>query len=833
MIPETLRLKGFAGIRAGLDRDELTLDLTRLAGDAQLVALCGPNGAGKTTVMDNLQPYRLLPSRASSFSPAGFSYYDHLVLPECEKELIWRHQGARYRSTLVFRMSGRRKTEAYLHVAENAQWVPVRLADGTLSDGRAETYDACVEALLGRPETFFTSVFAAQNRRPLSSYTPGEIKELMVELLGLEQIRQAGEEASQVARLFRTALDERRRAVNAFGDVDRRIVTLQEALARCTQELVQISGRKATAQAEVERAHAHAAQIGAERDAARAVEDRRAAVNKRLADARDSRARALGTLDQDREREQARVRTLASEHKEARALAAERRTALAARREEAKAVVALRGMIAAAIEQAKTMGTAEARLRSALEAAQAKHQAREEQSRALAVLRTEADGLRRQAGDAALRAAGLKQRFGLTDVVPCRGTELQPRCQLLGEAREAELLLPSADAEVARIRTRLDVVGAEMQRLQAAIKELGDTAGGVRAAQTELQALTEERRRVEALAALGASVHQAEQRLVEYAAADEEIDRSIEVATERFVRESEQATATIAVIDQRHREQADAGQAAIRLIEAELASLPPSFDAERLATAEAGLRTARAQLEVQESMYVTANKDEASLQAELAEVRARASVVATARSDVLRIEDELGWWNLLGKALGNDGVIALCVDDAGPELAQLTNELLLACYGPRFTVSIRTQVETVKKELREGFDVVVFDADTGQGKSVGVMSGGERIWINEALTRAIALYLARSSGQRYETLFCDEADGALDSERKRMFMQMKREVLRLGGYAREFFVSQTPELTQMADVVIDLAALRTQAARETASSAAVAERLSAHANVGP
>jgi len=33
---------------------------------------------------------------------------------------------------------------------------------------------------------------------------------------------------------------------------------------------------------------------------------------------------------------------------------------------------------------------------------------------------------------------------------------------------------------------------------------------------------------------------------------------------------------------------------------------------------------------------------------------------------------------------------------------------------------------------------------------------------------------------------------------------MKREVLRLGGYAREYFVSQTPELTQMADVVIDL-----------------------------
>ena len=33
---------------------------------------------------------------------------------------------------------------------------------------------------------------------------------------------------------------------------------------------------------------------------------------------------------------------------------------------------------------------------------------------------------------------------------------------------------------------------------------------------------------------------------------------------------------------------------------------------------------------------------------------------------------------------------------------------------------------------------------------------------------------------------------------------MKREVLRIGGYTREFFISQTPELAGMADVVIDL-----------------------------
>jgi exonuclease SbcC len=36
---------------------------------------------------------------------------------------------------------------------------------------------------------------------------------------------------------------------------------------------------------------------------------------------------------------------------------------------------------------------------------------------------------------------------------------------------------------------------------------------------------------------------------------------------------------------------------------------------------------------------------------------------------------------------------------------------------------------------------------------------------------------------------------------------MKREVLREGGYQREFFISQTPDLVGEADAIIDVEAL--------------------------
>ena len=54
--PCKLTLTGFRGIKDGLGRDEVTLDLDDLVGDAQLVAIAGPNGRGKTTMMENLHP---------------------------------------------------------------------------------------------------------------------------------------------------------------------------------------------------------------------------------------------------------------------------------------------------------------------------------------------------------------------------------------------------------------------------------------------------------------------------------------------------------------------------------------------------------------------------------------------------------------------------------------------------------------------------------------------------------------------------------------------------------------------------------------------------------
>ena len=131
-----------------------------------------------------------MPSRAGADGLGAFSYYDHVFLPESTKELVWRHGGKRYKSQLVLRVNGKKKTEAFLFEHGGTGWAPVVLRDGTVSDGKVETYEKAVAEILCPADTFFTSVFSAQGKRPLSAFKNAEIKTLLADLLGLEQVRQ-------------------------------------------------------------------------------------------------------------------------------------------------------------------------------------------------------------------------------------------------------------------------------------------------------------------------------------------------------------------------------------------------------------------------------------------------------------------------------------------------------------------------------------------------------------------------------------------------------------------------------------------------------------------
>ena len=812
MQPLNLTLKGFRGIRDGLGLDLLVLDLDRLVGDAELVALAGANGRGKSTVLDNLHPYLIMPSRAAAAGPGGFSYYDHVFLPENEKDLTWAHEGRSYRSQVVIRLGGRRRTEAYLHrLGDSGQWEPVRLADGTVSDGKVDTYIRCVEAICGSADTFFTSVFSAQGRRPLSSYRNAEIKALLADMLGQEEIRVLGQKAADTARLLKTGLATLRQEVAGLDEEAARIAGERNRLACEAGQVEQRAGTLQTARAALEAARNVQSTLAAQQVQARATDLRRAqwqTERRALVEAGEQAGAALTAQDGTERRRLERLQLRIGQRI---AAAGQRRQALQTQRRQYLKVLQTGGAVRRA-RRRHALAERVAALRQA-RAGMCRQRVQElSQCEAAARLASERlAGIEQEAGKAALRAQELARRFGLTGEVPCAGLPLQGQCKLLVDAHAAQALVPSAKAQIGLLAGQRVLA----QESLAALRGQGAALSGA----PQALALAERRadvarQRAARYAVQSARAGEMEQVQAALFAADAELatlgvegrgGEPDETADEQVERQQiAQARSAIAAQRQRQAGQLDA---ALKRLDVALAALPEPFDPTRLAAAARRVAQAGATVATAESAHLLAVREAQSLGVLTAQSRALAQRRARAGERVAAVESELSNWNLFARCMSHDGLIALAIDDAGPTLSAMTNDLLLACYGPRFTVSIHTLVETGNGEHREGFDIVVHDGESGDRKSVSQMSGGERVWVNEALTRAVALYLAQLSGRRYTTLFCDEADGPLDPDRKRMFMAMKREVLRLGGYEREFFVSQTPELTAMADAVIDLDAM--------------------------
>jgi exonuclease SbcC len=243
-------------------------------------------------------------------------------------------------------------------------------------------------------------------------------------------------------------------------------------------------------------------------------------------------------------------------------------------------------------------------------------------------------------------------------------------------------------------------------------------------------------------------------------------------------------------------------------VQKELDALPPPADESVIVKAQTAVDDTDSALAEIDMQADTLNAKIAAGKERVRSLTEQINTAGSVRAKASLIETEIAHWTTVSKALGNDGIIALSIDDAGPTLASLANDLLLSCYGPRFSVRISTQEETQKGTMKENFDIIVFDGERDDEKSVSQMSGGERIYINDVLTRAIALYQAQLSGRQYGCLFSDESDGALDPEKKLQFTAMKKRVLEIGGYKQEFFISHTPEVQEMADAKINLWEMR-------------------------
>lgn len=782
-----------------------------------LVAVTGPNGQGKTILLELLGGgviYRRCPTRGTLSSLAT----SRNAFVEGQYEVGGR------------RFTIRQSVDA---ISGKGEALVLDEAGKPVLDGTSvRRFDDWAARVFVAAEVTYSSSVAVQGERGLLDLKPADRKKVLIRVLGLERVERMADAARKRAGVAKAEAEKLRAQLGELPELD--LNALAQAIVDATAAAELAEGRLQVARVALDTARAAAA------DAERARE------------VAAQRGRAMQQV------EQARAKLWQTDER-----IKNNRTILA-RAEEIRAAVA-------ATERLRTeLKASEAKLGAAREAfatAKSEHEAHARAVAKAAEAVTAATG-RMQRAEARLRdRAKVTEAIAAVPVLKARESEAVTAVQDLerniGELER--LLLQGKDERIAGLRVALVDVAASTEpdfMLHAvesahrvavdAVKTDDELAVRHGAAPTEIEAaraaLVAKRREREALRTqvsdaerLAARLPEIEQAQADAVAAAEDLavaksahalEQAAGARTATTVRDHDTAVtaATRACGELQRQIEALASDAAYaeKLAAAEGRLVELAGDRERdaaaLATAETDLArypdikpgasnvqdqvTAfeAAERAVRECAAAKARAEQTHEQAE--EVQARREFL---ERDLGIASNDLADWTRLGQDLGRDGLQALEIDCAIPELNELTGSLLRSCHGPRFTVTLSTQRLTADGDRNtEELDVRVLDTENGRDDLAETYSGGECVIVGEAVALALTTLACRRAGIERPIIIRDESGAALDPSNARAYIKMLRKAAEELNAERVLFVAHDPELQELADARLDVGTLSDQ-----------------------
>jgi exonuclease SbcC len=133
---------------------------------------------------------------------------------------------------------------------------------------------------------------------------------------------------------------------------------------------------------------------------------------------------------------------------------------------------------------------------------------------------------------------------------------------------------------------------------------------------------------------------------------------------------------------------------------------------------------------------------------------------------------QIGRHRTLERAFGKDGVPALLIEQALPQIEDKANELLDRLSDGQMSIRFATQTEYKDKrrdDLRETLDIQI--SDSAGIRNYEMYSGGEAFRVNFAIRLALSKILAQRKGARLQTLVIDEGFGSQDSQGRQRLIE--------------------------------------------------------------
>jgi exonuclease SbcC len=827
MIPIRLSISGFLSYREPVELDFTTFELACIA---------GPNGAGKSSLLDAItwclfgqarkRDDSVINTRSAAaqvgliFAYEGNIYRVQRTKPRDKTMLLEFHILQSGKG-----LAGNPHPPVFSERLMDGKWKP--LSERTLRETEARIQ----QTLRMDYETFTNASFFLQGKADqFTQQRPGDRKRILSSILGLEVWERYKERAAERRKGVEAEirqLEGRLQEINAeLAEEEAR----KKRMAELESDLERLGQQRAAQEAAAQNARQVAAALKEQEKLVEALARQVEATQRRLQEmenrleARRQEREELSALlaradeieaayaawqaaraelermektasqfhQQEKQREGPRTEIQA-----ARARIEQERQTLLARQAEIEAAQAEAQRLRAQIDAERIeIAIAEARLERRAQLDARLQEARQRQAEARAEnprLKTEMDELKARIDQ--LRAAegaecplcgqplSAYEREALISRLEAQGTELGDRY------RANSALLKQSDDQVRDLEAQLAELAEADAELRAHVQTLAQLNSQLEVIQTAQASW--EAREAPRLSKLSEMLEnetyapEARARLREIDAALKEI--GYDAAAHDAIRQAEEA--------------GRASEGELRSLESARAALAPL--AREIAETQAQLDEQGAELERQRQEYQAALSalDEARAQAPnlneierllyaLQEQENRLRMEVGAARQKVRILDELksrrvaleaqreqlalqvSQYRQLERAFGKDGVPALLIEQALPEIESRANDTLARLSGGSMSVRFVTQAaykDKARDDLRETLDIQISD---GSGtRDYEMFSGGEAFRVNFAIRLALSEVLAQRAGARLQTLVIDEGFGSQDVQGRQRLVE--------------------------------------------------------------
>ena len=154
---------------------------------------------------------------------------------------------------------------------------------------------------------------------------------------------------------------------------------------------------------------------------------------------------------------------------------------------------------------------------------------------------------------------------------------------------------------------------------------------------------------------------------------------------------------------------------------------------------------------------------------------------------------QISRYKKLERAFGKDGVPALLIEQALPEIEEKANDLLDRLSNGQMSIRFVTQAaykDAKREDMKETLDIQI--SDSAGVRDYEMFSGGEAFRVNFAIRLALSKALSQRKGARLQTLIIDEGFGSQDAQGRQRLIEAINQVR--GDFAKILVITHLESL---------------------------------------